>query len=422
MKTIDPRNINGKTLAITVPGSKSFTHRTLIAAALSDGPCTVHNPLDSRDTRLTLTALERMGTRVRREGDRVHIDGRHGALAPAPEPIYLENSGTSMRLLTGVAALGQGAYTLTGTERMGQRPIQDLLDSLNQLGIPARSLNENGCPPVVVTGAPVAGGAVDIRCAVSSQYLSSLLLMAPCTEKGLDIRVTEGPVSKPYIDMTLDILERFGIKAKRDGYTRFSIPGRQAYRSGTYHVEPDASQAGYFWAAAAITGATVRVGQTRTDSRQGDVGLAGVFGAMGCRVTHGPGGIAVTGGPLSAVTVDMANMPDMVPTLAVVAAFAQGTTVIENVAHLKAKECDRLGAVTTELTRMGIEVQKTDTGLAITGGSPRGAVIETYDDHRIAMSFAVAGLVVPGVAIADPGCVAKSFPHFWDVFENGLIG
>lgn len=410
-----------RSVTVTVPGSKSYTHRTFIAAALSDGPCVVRHPLKSRDTLLTLAALKQLGADIEENTDNIRITGCNGRWAASPAPIYLENSGTSMRLLTAIAALGRGPYTLTGTERMAQRPISDLTDAMTQLGIGVRSIHGNGCPPVEVMGAPVAGGPVTICCAVSSQFLSALLLMAPCTKNGLEIQVTHGPVSRPYVDMTLEILEQFGIETRRQGYTVFSVPGGQVFRHGTHTVAPDASQAGYFWAAAAVTGATVRVNGTHLDSRQGDVQLARVFEQMGCAVDETPQGIAVTGRPLSGITVDMADMPDMVPTLAVAAAFARGTTVIENVAHLRAKESDRLAAVTVELKRMGIDADCTENRLVITGGKPNGAEIQTYDDHRIAMSFAVAGLTVPGVTITDPGCVEKSFPNFWEVFE-GLRG
>ena len=422
MKQIAPTDMAGRICAVTVPGSKSYTHRTFIAAALSDGPCMVRSPLKSRDTLLTLAALKQMGAGIEEGADTIRITGCNGRLAACPDPIYLENSGTSMRLLAAIAALGRGPYTLTGTERMAQRPIGDLMDAMSQLGIGVRSIHGNGCPPLEVMGATVAGGPVTICCTVSSQFLSALLLMAPCTEKGLEIQVTQGPVSRPYVDMTLEILEQFGIDVRRQGYTAFSVPGGQAYAAGDYAVAPDASQAGYFWAAAAVTGATVRVAGTHFDSRQGDVQLARIFERMGCVVDETAHGIAVTGQPLSGITVDMADMPDMVPTLAVAAAFARGTTIIENVAHLRAKESDRLGAVAAELGRMGVDARTTENSLVITGGQPRGAEIQTYDDHRIAMSFAVAGLKVPGVTITDPGCVAKSFPNFWEVFERDLAG
>ncbi len=403
---------------VTVPGSKSYTHRTLIAAALSDGPCTVRNPLRSQDTLLTLAALAKMGAPAVDRETTIDIQGLKGRLKPYPDPIHLANSGTSMRLLTGVAALGQGTYHLTGSPRMYHRPIGHLLEALNQLGVAARAVEGNHCPPVTIPGGQVTGKNVAINCSVSSQFLSSLLLMAPCTPKGLSISVSHGPVSRPYVDMTVDIMQRFGLKVGREGYTRFEVPGRQTYRSGDYTVAPDASQAGYFWGAAAITGGSVTVEGVTRDSGQGDVGLSRVFERMGCRVDDATDGITVTGGDLRAVTVDMADMPDMVPTLAVVAAFAKGTTIIENVAHLKAKESDRLASTCAELNKMGIDAVAEHDRLLVTGGTAHGATIATYDDHRIAMSFAMAGLVVPGVKIMDPGCVEKSFPNFWQVWDT----
>ena len=407
-----------KSVEITVPGSKSYTHRILIAAALSDGVCTIENCLKSEDTLFTMSALRQFGVRIDDCDDRIVVHGINGILKPCSDPVYLGNSGTSMRLLTGVAALGDGMYTLTGTERMFERPIQDLLDGLNQIGVFARSVNKNGCPPVEMRGGRVKGGALSLKCKISSQYLSSLLLMSPYTEDGLEITVTEGPVSRPYVDMTVDIMTRLGVKVIRDGYRRFTVHGRQAYRAGSYMVEPDCSQAGYFWAAAAITGSRIKVKGITGATRQGDVRFAEVLESMGCRVFHENDGIVVSGGPLSAVEVDMADMPDIVPTLAVVAAFAKGRTLIKNVAHLKAKESDRLGSVVNELLKMGIEASCTDSGIIIKGGNPCGAEISTYDDHRIAMSFALAGLVVSGIFIKDEKCVEKSFPDFWNVFEK----
>jgi 3-phosphoshikimate 1-carboxyvinyltransferase len=259
---------------------------------------------------------------------------------------------------------------------------------------------------------------VKLNCSTSSQYLSALLLIAPCTQKGIEIHVTHGPVSKPYIDMTLEVMQRMGIDYDREAYRRFQVSGGQTYRHGSYGVEPDASQAGYFWAAAAVGGAAVKVTGLNGTSHQGDVGFVKVLEQMGCRVIEEPDGITVYGGPLTAVEVDMGNMPDLVPTLAIVAAFAEGMTVIRNVGHLKAKESDRLVAVTTELNKLGIEAQCSDTELSVRGGKLHAADIDTYDDHRIAMSFALAGLGTPGVRINNENCVAKSFPLFWQVFES----
>lgn len=405
-------------VTVNVPGSKSYSHRIAIAAALADGTSTISNFLESEDTGHTLSALEQLGTVIRKTGDRIEITGGNERFESCSKPVFIGNSGTTMRLLTAAAALGKGTCRLYGTDRMHERPIGELLHALVQLGVSAVSINGNGCPPVEIQGGTLTGGPVDLDCGISSQYLSAILLIAPCTVKGIEINVTRGPVSRPYVDMTVDIMNRFGIDLHRNGHAWFNIPGKQIYRSGSYKVEPDCSQAGYFWAAGAVTGAEVKVSGITQDSRQGDVRFVELLRAMGCRVSHAPDGISVKGGALTAIDADMGDMPDLVPTLAVVAAFARGVTVIRNVAHLAVKESDRLAAVSNELSRMGIEAGKTDDGLRITGGTPHGAVIETYNDHRIAMCFAVAGLVVPGIFIRDPGCVEKSFPNYWDVLEE----
>jgi 3-phosphoshikimate 1-carboxyvinyltransferase len=417
MIEIQSQNIK-KYCDVIVPGSKSYSHRILIAAALSDGTCSIQNDLKSEDTGLTLEALNRMGIRSEDDADGLRVHGAKGVLSACETPIHLGNSGTSMRLLTAVAALGTGVYHLTGTQRMQERPIQDLVESLNQIGVDASTVNNNGCPPVEVKGGRVKGGSIAINCGTSSQYLSALLLIAPCTQEGLEIHVTEGPVSKPYVDMTVDVMKQFGVAVDRNGYTDFKVRGQQIYTSGSYRVEPDGSQAGYFWAAAAVTGSTIKVKGITGKSSQGDVRLAKLLEAMGCELIQEQDGIKIRGGSLQAIEADMGDMPDMVPTLAVVAAFAKGTTVIHNVAHLRAKESDRLAAVAGELSKMGIETRTSADSLTVKGGTPRGATIETYNDHRIAMSFAIAGLVVPGVTILNETCVAKSFPNFWQVFEG----
>ena len=416
MIEIKPGNVKDTT--VCVPGSKSYTHRMLIAAALSDGACEVRNPLNSEDTLITRRCLAEMGVAIEEAPDHLRIQGTSGRLRSPEKPVDLGNSGTSMRLLAAVAALGQGVCVLTGSPRMQKRPIQDLLDGLNQLGVGGRSVNADGCPPIEITGGSLKGGSANIDCRISSQFLSALLLIAPFAMETVTISVTGGLVSRPYVDMTVAVMEHFGIAVDRHGYERFFVKGGQAYQAGNNAVEPDCSQAGYFWAAAAIAGAGVKVTGTSKTSLQGDVRFTECLAAMGCRVVEDSDGIKVIGGPLTGVTVDMADMPDMVPTLAVVAAFARGTTVIENVAHLRAKESDRLGAVVAELTKMGIEADCIGSGLRIVGGNPLSAAIDTYNDHRIAMSFALAGLKVPGIKIKDETCVKKSFPNFWEVFKS----
>ena len=416
MKEIKPYKI--KPCQVTVPGSKSYTHRMLIAAALADGVSTLKNALISEDTLLTMKALRQMGIQIAVNNTDVRVDGTGGCLESCAAPIDLGNSGTSMRLLTGVAALGKGNYILTGNARMQKRPIQDLLDALQYMNVQARSVKNNGYPPVEVTGSMINAKQVEINCQNSSQYLSALLLMAPLMPKGLDIQVVGGPVSKPYIDLTVALMESFGIVLDRNGYQRFCVPGGQSYRAGQYAVEADCSQAAYFWSAAAIAGAHIKVMGVHSDSLQGDVHFVDLLEQMGCCVSRESDGIAVTGRPLKAIEADLADMPDQVPTLAVVAAFSQGTTVIKNVAHRRSKECDRLGATVTELNKMGIEAGCTENTLTIRGSQPQGAVVETYNDHRIAMSFAIAGLNVPGISIRNESCVEKSFPAFWQVFER----
>jgi 3-phosphoshikimate 1-carboxyvinyltransferase len=297
------------------------------------------------------------------------------------------------------------------------------LDGLNQIGVLARSINNTGCPPVEIVGDKIKGGPLTLQCSLSSQFLSSIMLIAPYTQKGIEIKVAGELVSKPYVDMTVDIMERLGVSVVRDRYLCFKISGNQVYKAGAYEVEPDCSQASYFWAAAAVTGNKIKVKGISKDSRQGDVRFAKVLESMGCVVTYDEEGIAVMGKELFAVEVDMSDMPDIVPSLAVVAAFAKGTTIIKNVAHLKEKECDRLGSVVAELIKIGIDARATDTGMIITGKKPndmkiKRVEIETYNDHRMAMSFAVAGLVLPGIVIKDENCVKKSFPNFWDVFKG----
>jgi 3-phosphoshikimate 1-carboxyvinyltransferase len=408
-------------IAVRLPGSKSFTHRILMAAALSNGPCEVIAPLVSEDTDLTAATLQQWGVAITPTRRGCRVKGLGGRFLPCATPVDLVNSGTSMRLLTALAALGQGRYVLTGSPRLQQRPMRELIDALVQAGVEAEAVNANGCPPVAVLGGSLLGGDVSIDCSVSSQYLSALLLVAPLAPLGMDIQVSAGPVSTPYIDMTLAIMRQFGIEVVRDGYHRFGVAPGQAYHAKDVRVEPDASNASYFWAAAAVTGATVKVLDLNQDSCQGDTVFVDLLARMGCTVAKQEDGIAVTGGPLRGIDVDMAAMPDLVPTLAVVAAFAQGTTTIRNVAHLRFKESDRLAAMTTELRKMGAAVESDADAMTIVGEKLHGARINTYDDHRIAMSFAVAGLKVSGVVIEQEQVVNKSFPTFWEVFE-GLYG
>ena len=404
--------------ALTLPGSKSYTHRALIAAALAPGESILANALKAEDTELTARALVSLGADLDWQGRTIRVQGTGGRLKPAPESIFLGNSGTSMRFLTAVAALGQRTYRFAGTPRLSERPMGELLEALRSLGVRATSEKGNDCPPVIIQGGGFTGGKARLSGKVSSQYLSALLLIGPLAPRGVEIEITGELVSRPYVDITLSVLAAFGITYSREAYQRFVLPGGQSYQGRHYDIEADASSASYFWAAAALTGGRVTITNLDLESVQGDIDFLSVLARMGCHPVSSPEGITVEGGALKGIHMDMSAMPDLVPTLGVLAAFAEGETVVSGVAHLRHKESNRLAAVVTELHKMGITAEETPDGLRILGGAPHGAEIDTYQDHRIAMSFAVAGLTAPGVVIRDPDCVAKSFPDFWEYFEK----
>lgn len=405
--------------AIEVPGSKSLTQRALIAAALAKGESRLIGPLESDDTAFSAKALMQMGVAMERQKD-WRITGSGGLIKPADMPIYLGNNGTATRFLTSVAALGDSTSIIDGDSRMHQRPIGPLMTALQGWGVDIVSTLGTGCPPLRINGRGLAGGTTVLPEGKSSQYLSSLLLVAPYARQPAILKVEGEVLSKPYVFMTLAVMAEFGIlvECARD-LSSFTIP-QGCYQAREYRIEGDASNASYFWAAAAVTGGRVTVTNVPVPSLQGDAMLVPLLGRMGCEVTKTDHGITLQGTDrLEGITIDMGDMPDVVPTLAVVAAFAHGTTVIENIAHLRIKECDRLAAVVTELTRLGAHVEERDAAMIIHGNGGadlHGALIETYEDHRMAMSLAVAGLRIPGVKISGEKCVGKSFPDFWQRF------
>lgn len=406
---------------ITVPGSKSLTQRALIAAALANGVSTLRGPLASEDTEYTSAALGLMGIAIEVDNDLWRVRGTGGAIARPSVPIFLGNNGTATRFLTSVAALGQGEFNITGGPRMEERPIQPLLAALHGWGATIHSLRQTGCPPLLIGAHGLAGGHTLLPEGKSSQYLSSLLLVAPYTSQPASLTVAGEVFSKPYVTMTMAVMADFGVTVEANqALNHFTVP-TGGYRARDYAIEGDASSASYFWAAAAVTGGRVTVTNVPESSLQGDAVLVSLLERMGCQVERSAVGTTVIGPKrLRAIEVDMANCPDVVPTLAVVAAFAQGTTVITNIAHLRIKECDRLHVMATELAKLGVTTRELPDALIIEGDPERarvrGGAIDTYEDHRIAMSFAVAGLAIPGVTIADKACVAKSFPDFWERF------
>ncbi|MCI5179512.1 MAG: 3-phosphoshikimate 1-carboxyvinyltransferase [Candidatus Electrothrix sp. AW3_4] len=424
---IEIQTVNNLNALVVVPGSDPLTQRALIAAALAQGESTLIGPLASDDTAYTIKALRQMGIAVDdSDPSSWVVQGSGGKIARPEEDIFLGNNGTATRFLTSVAALGQGRFRITGGDRMAERPIDPLIHALRGWQVQIQSEAANGCPPLSIDANGLAGGETILPEGKSSQYLSSLLLVAPYAANKANLKVEGEVFSKPYVKMTLAVMVDFGVWAEvAPALNYFKIP-QGVYQGTEYRIEGDASGASYFWAAAAITGGKVNVANVPVPSLQGDAQLVPLLERMGCQVERCQGGITVLGSKqLRGIEVDMGNMPDVAPTLAVVAAFAQGTTVINNIAHLRIKECDRLAVMVKELCKMGADVEEEDDRMIIHGQAGgtnlHGADIATYEDHRIAMCFAVAGLQVAGVKVHGEDCVAKSFPDFWERFE-GMLG
>lgn len=396
------------------PGSKSLTNRALVCASLASGTTRLHGSLDSEDTRYMLQAVCSLGVRTRgRLGDGVlEIEGCAGNWPVSQADLYVGNSGTCMRFLTAVCALGHGRYRLDGNARMRERPIADLLDAMRGLGVQVEDELGTGAPPVVVHAAGLPGGRVAVRGDVSSQFLSGLLMAAPYARAPVLLEVAGTLVSRPYVDMTLAVMSAFGVPAAWQGPC-LQVP-QGVYRGIEYTIEPDASAASYFLAAAAITGGSVTIDGLGITSSQGDVAFAHVLQQMGCRIEQLADRMTLSADTLTGVSVDMNSISDTVPTLAAAALFAEGPTTITGVEHVRYKETDRLHALATELRKLGASVDERRDGLVITPAALHGAVVETYDDHRMAMSLALVGLKVPGIVISNPECTAKTYPAYFD--------
>jgi 3-phosphoshikimate 1-carboxyvinyltransferase len=405
---------------VRVPGSKSLTNRALLVAALAEGTTTLTNALASDDSRHFIESLHRLGFTITTHHSLLTIHGLAGKIPAARASLLVGNAGTAARFLTAMLTLGQGEYILDGDERMRQRPIGDLIDALRQLGVDVAS--PTGCPPVTMRANGLRGGLTRVAGNVSSQFLSALLIAAPYAQQPMEILVSGELNSKPYVDMTLAVMDDFGLRAHREGYTRFRIePGRYHARA-EYAIESDASAASYFFAAPALCGGTVRVENISRRSKQGDVAFLDVLMQMGCTVTEGPDWIevgAMHASPLQGVDVDMRDIPDTAQTLAAIAPFASSPTTIRGIASARVKETDRVAAMCVELTRLGVSVTEHPDGLTIQPcAALQPAVIQTYNDHRMAMAFALIGLRAPGVQIENPGCVSKTFPDYFEVLES----
>ncbi|MFF5141870.1 3-phosphoshikimate 1-carboxyvinyltransferase [Streptomyces sp. NPDC013157] len=405
---------------VDIPGSKSVTARALFLAAAADGVTTLVRPLRSDDTEGFAEGLARLGYRVGRTPDTWQVDGRPQGPALPEAEVYCRDGATTARFLPTLAAAGHGSYRFDASEQMRRRPLAPLTRALRDLGVDLRHEAAEGHHPLRIEAAGVEGGEVTLDAGQSSQYLTALLLLGPLTRKGLRIRVTD-LVSAPYVEITIAMMRSFGVEVAREGEV-FVVPSG-GYRATTYAVEPDASTASYFFAAAAVTGREVTVPGLGRGALQGDLGFVDVLRRMGADVEIGEDRTTVRGtGTLHGLTVAMRDISDTMPTLAAIAPFASGPVRIEDVANTRVKECDRLDACAENLRRLGIDVATGEDWIEIRPGTPAAAEIKTYGDHRVVMSFAVTGLRTPGISFDDPGCVKKTFPGFHEAFGELAAG
>jgi len=407
--------------SIRTPGSKSITNRVLLLAAMANGRSRIRGALFSDDTGHTLDALKRLGFKLSADkaAAEIAVTGAGGKIPVSDADLFVGGAGTAMRFLSGFLTLSRGRFSVDGNARMRQRPIRELVDALRQLGLSVNYRATEGSPPIAIdtSGKPFEGGQTAIRAERSSQFVSALLMPAPLWAKGLVLHV-EGAVAQPFIEMTLKLMQSWGATTSRRGDV-IEIPGAQQYRAMDFEVEPDASSASYFAAAAALCGGTVKIEGIHRRSVQGDVAFIALLEKMGARVSWTNDGVEIeSSGSLHGIDVDMSAMPDMVATLAAIAPFADSVTKIRGVAFIRHHESDRVKALVTELKRLGVDALERPDGLEIRPSKLTAATVETYDDHRIAMSFAIAGLKAPGIRIANPNCVSKTYPEFFEDLDR----
>jgi 3-phosphoshikimate 1-carboxyvinyltransferase len=403
---------------IRVPGSKSVTNRALIIAALAQGHSRILNPLFSDDSFWLMNALVRLGIDISADGEsgEVYVRGQSGEIYARSVDLFVGNAGTVARFLPPVLALGRGPYTVDGVPRMRERPVADLVDAMRQLGVAVDYAGEHARFPLTIKGGGIRGGEVRVSAGESSQFVSGLLMASPYAEAPVTLH-PQGRNEWPYVGITVALMRAFGVEVV-EANGRFTVAPAM-YSSREYEVEPDASGASYFMAAAAVTGGRVRIPGLGSSSPQGDLRFAEVLRHMGCKVEITSNNVEVIGPDrLQGVEVDMNAFSDTMITLSAIAPLATTPTTIENIAHTRLQETDRLSAVATELNRLGIETHTTSSSIRIIPGQIRPGVVRTYGDHRMAMAFAVTGLVVSGIRIGDPGCVTKTFPGYFGTLES----
>ena len=401
---------------VVVPGSKSITNRALVAAALAEGTSVLRGVLDADDTQAMLGVIAELGAVVTPldEPDAYEIVGTGGTLTPGPITVDVRMSGTTARFATPLAARGYGVYIVDGAPEMRARPMGETVEALRSMGV---TIAPESLPLNLRAG--YDGGTLTLGASVSSQFASGMLLATPGTTHGLKLTLDGDVVSRPYLDMTCAVMRSFGASVEQPSPNEFSVAANHGYVGTEYDVEPDASAASYFFAMATVTGGRVKIEGLGTNALQGDVDFVKVLDQMGADVAISDSSIEVRGtGSLSGIDVDMSQISDTAQTLAAIAPFANGPVRVTGIGFIRKKETDRVAAVVNELQRMGIDAVEEDDGFLIQPGTPRPATVQTYHDHRMAMSFAITGLMTPGIEIEDPDCVNKTFPTYWNVLNS----
>ena len=416
MKAVD--KILNTDVTVEAPPSKAHTLRALIIGSLAEGGSTIYNPLLGRDQLNVIECLKRLGVGIENQEDRIVVQGMGGRYVPKCDELNIGQSGVGMNFLSSAACLSDKPVVLTGDRRMTERPIREVISGLQQLGCKIEYLGKEGFPPVRIHGGGIQGGIANIKGSECSQYFSSIVISSPYAENKVTLNCIDDMTEKPYFDISLQMMAEFGVEARNENYRKIEIPNDRKYTGREITIEGDYSSASYFFLAGAICKAKVSVRGLRHDTKQGDKAFLTLMEKMGCEVSQEDNGFCIRGCELRAIEQDMSDLPDMVPSVAVAAAFAKGTSRFTNIGHLRHKECDRLAVMASELNKMGCSAECDETSLIIRGGAKmHGARIDPHDDHRIAMSFAVAGLVTGRQIIENEMCAAKSFPDFWERFE-----
>jgi len=416
MKNVDKiKNLNAEVIA---PPSKAHTLRALIIGSLANGTTTIINPLLAEDQINVINCLKKLGIKISQFPGKIKIQGCGGKYSPVETDLYVGESGVGMNFLSAAANFSDTPVTIAGTKRLMERPISEVINGLKQLGCKIDYLEKEGFPPIKVYGGGIPGGQASIKGAKTSQYFSSLVISSAYAQKDTVLNCVDEMTEKPYFDISTQMMAEFGVQTENKKYKQITIPAGQKYTGIEIVVEGDYSSASFFFLAAAVCKSKVTVSGLRKNTKQGDIEFINLLAKMGSKVFQKDNKVIVEGGQLNAIVQDMSDVPDLVPPMALACAFADGTSRLTNIGHLRHKESDRLGVVAAELNKMGVAAKCDDDSLIIEGtDKAKGAQIDPHNDHRIAMSFAVAGLVTGGQIIENETCVAKSFPDFWERFE-----